>query len=222
MGLFNFLYKLSMIFTNKKRLKFFIVASFVILIIFACSRGVFAAEPTPEETQALTYYQLVLQENVIDYLKLMYQTKPNGFDNSAFNTLVTAMTYHNFWVDIPTGDPNCMATLYFYNAGTTDNNPNIFNVEGTWSIGLNSGTEYNCLLGNITPRYACRVMLTGGGRTTPIFNDSPTSHYMPSAFYMVRSTYVNEFLEEMGKLSSLNTTYSTNDDELQAITSARF
>lgn len=220
MDLFNFLYKLSNIFTNKRRLKFFIVLGLIIVFVFVLHSKGFCS--TSQDDETLMLYQLQLQENFIQYMRRLYQNKPNGFDQSAFNNICTRLLYYQTYVTIPTGDTNCLYWVYFYEPNNSVNNPNIFNIDGTFSVGLNSGTEIDCKLGNITCAWSGRVYQSGGGRTTPIYSTTSTSTYIPSAMYMVRSTYITEFLEDIGYFPSLATTFSTNDEELQAINQQGF
>lgn len=102
------------------------------------------------------------------------------------------------------------------------NNPNIFTIEGTYSTGLNSGTPIDCMLGSVTSDWNFIIYASGASNDTPTYNTGATSVLMPSACYNVRSTYINEFLDEIGYYSSLQSTYTTHDAELQGVVSSGF
>lgn len=101
MGLFNFIYKLTIIFSNKKKLKVFIALALVIMLVFVWSKGVFASTPTDDI--AIQNYQLLLQENFISYLRSIYQYRPSNWNQSNFNQLVSRLILHQVYISVPTG-----------------------------------------------------------------------------------------------------------------------
>ena len=221
MGYFNFFYKLSMILSNKKRFKIFIVIGLICLFIFACSRGVFAAV-TPEDTNALMNYQLQMQKSMIDYVKFMYQTNVTGFNKTDADKLLESLLYNYCWVE-PSNSSYGIFNVFIYSPNTGANNMVNFNTEGTWSIDVDEGTQYPCMLSNITIKHMYTIYnVWNVNNPTPKRYDISTSYLIPEGFFLVRSNAINDFLAEKGKFSTLTPTYATSDEELQAITRSGF
>ena len=216
-----------MIFSNKKRLKIFIVIGLIFLFIFACSHGVFAytTDATPTDAEALMNYQLALQESMISHLRYLYQSKPSGFSESTFKDLCDKLYYFNVFVSPGNYQGNPNSTIYevfTYNMASS-NNADIFTTPGEWSVGITSGTAYPCMIGDVVANHFYKVVQGGGNRTTPVYVQANYTFHLPDACYLVRSTYIDEFLTEMGYYNKLHpTTYSTSDQELQAITRSGF
>lgn len=221
MGLFNFIYKLTNILSNKKKLKVFIIIAIVIVIVFAWSRGCFAAEPTPEQSQALTNYQLQLQYACFTYLSNMYK---QGMLNSNVNSLAN-LARCQVYVNTSISD-KVKFVLHLYNINySTDGNS--FTIDGSWSMGvLNdgtiSGTEFPCKLAQFNGQTIGIYGTVNTSQQPIVSTATPESFYLPSPCYNVRSTAINEFLELIGVFPQVPTTYNTNDDELQALTQAGF
>ena len=227
MGLFNFFYKLTNILSNKRKLRVFIIIVLIFIIIFCWSRGAFAysSSSTPEDAQALSNYQLLLQESMITHLRYLYQDRPSGFDESVFRDLCNKLYFFNVFVSPGNYSGNPGNTLFevFTYSMTNTNTADIFTTQGEWSIGITSGTAYPCMIGDITANHFYKVVQGGGGRATPLYVQSNYLFHLPDACYLIRSTYIDEFLNEMGYSNRLNTTtYKTHDEETSALISSGF
>lgn len=227
MGLFNFIYKLTNILSNKKKMRIFLIIAIAIVLVFCWSRGAFAysSYSTPEDAQALANYQLLLQESMITHLRYLYQSRPSGFDETVFKDLCDKLYYFNVFVSPGNYSGNPASTIYevfTYNMSSS-NNADIFTTQGEWSIGITSGTAYPCMIGNVTANHFYKVVQGGGGRTTPLYVQPNYVFHLPDACYLIRSTYIDEFLNEMGYSNKLNTTtYNTHDQETAALISSGF
>lgn len=228
MDFFNFLYKLSNIFANKRRLKFFIVVGLILLFLFASSKGVFAA--TPEESEALTNYQLLLQQEAFTYLKNLYNQ--NLLNASTFNQFKYILTNYHVYVTT-SSNPNAQFIVYLYVAnaarsdGTNQYNTNDdFTIDGEWSVGIlsdgtTSGTAYPCKLANFYGRSFVINRANVEGLDS-LVDYGFGYFYIPQPCYLVRSNAVIEFCEYFNLYNEVAPTYSTSDEELQAITSSGF
>lgn len=222
MGLFNFIYKLTNILSNKRKIKVFIIVLLVILLLFFWSRGSFAA--TPEEADALTNYQLCLQQAVFSQLTDLVR---NGMWSPSQNQNFVNNVKWNFVYLNTTVSDNAQIIIHLYRLnrndnGTIRNTPQDFTIDGSWEIGINSqgqgSTQYPCKLAEF---WGPSVVYSYGTPPTvsqPVFR----SFYLPDACFCVRSTSVNDFLEACNEVSELPTTYNTSDAELQAITRSGF
>ena len=216
MDFFNFIYKLTNILSNKRKIKVFVIIALIILLLFCWSRGAFAysSPSTPEDAQALVNYQLLLQESMISHLRYLYQSRPSGFNETTFRDLCDKLYY--FYVFVSPGNysgnpSNTIYEVFTYNMASS-NNADIFTTPGEWSIGITSGTAYPCMIGDVKANHFYKVVQGGGGRTTPIYVQSDYTFHLPDSCYLVRSTYIDEFLNEMGYSNKLNTTtYKTHD-----------
>lgn len=225
MGLFNFIYKLTIIFSNKKKLKVFIILALVIILIFAWSRGAFAysSYSTPEQSQALTNYQLALQESFISYMKYLYRFHDNPSYSTLFDEICSNLYKYNVFVSPGNYDQDYAIFEIFIYQQVPSNNADIFTQQGEWSVGINSGTAYPCMIGNVQALGYYKIIQAGGNRQTPVKVSSNYTFHLPDACYLVRSVYIDEFLGDLGYYGQINnTTYNTSDEELQQIASSGF
>lgn len=225
MGLFNFFYKLTNILSNKRKLRVFVIIVLIFLILFCWNRGAFASSATeisPENNMALMNYQLILQDSMISYLEFLYSTEPTGFNKTNADLMLNSMRYNEIVV-MPSTDLYSIWDVYIYSPNTSSNNMAVFNTDADWSINFNQSTQYPCKVGIIECKTLYQVRnIWSTTNPTPIYTANPTAPYIPEPFYLVRSNRVNEFLINRGLMSDLQPTYSTRDEELQAITSSGF
>lgn len=221
MGLFNFLYKLTNIFSNKRKLKVFIILGIILFIVFSWSSGVFATSPT--DADALTNYQLALQQAIFSQLTDM--VKMGQFIPSN-NTNFINNIKENFVYLQPSVNENAQMIIHLYRLnrndnGTIRNTPQDFTIDGSWSVtntGTTASTEYQCKLAQFWGPSSVYYYGRPPTITTPQF----ISFYLPDACFCVRSTAINDFLSACNEVSELPPTYNTSDAELQAITRSGF
>ena len=224
MGLFNFFYKLTNILSNKRKLRVFIIIVLIFIIIFCWSRGVFAVE-SADNDQFIMDYQLILQQNFTSYFRYWCRKKPVDYSDSKRNDILNRFQYNCMYCTVPPGQSNELLYVYSYvpNNNYYHNNSNVFTIDGTWSVGFNSGTQFDCKLGYITPN-AFLIISIANGVFSIDYNNSPnlSDVLMPSSCYDVRSSSLDLLLKDFNMSSSLPTTYNTNDDELQSLTQSGF
>lgn len=227
MGLFNFIYKLTNILSNKRKIKVFVIIAIIILILFCWSRGAFAVEPTPEENNALMNYQLQMQNAALSYLEFL--KNGNRLDNATFNQFLRYLPEYNIYISTSQSD-NAQFLIYLYltnvDGGRHYNDIASFTIDGTWSVGYDlqtgvySGIQYPCKFAQFEG-WCYRINRNGvSGLQTmeaPVWTND---FYLPDACFMVRSTKVQEFLEEYNAFNQLPTTYQTHDAETEAAISS--
>lgn len=231
MGFFNFLYKLTNIFSNKRKLKVFIILALILILVFCWSRGCFAVESVanPQDSASLIYYQLQLQQSWVDYMRFM--KKANLISNDTFTFLLAIISRQNVFVS-PGYQENVQFEVFTYLANRSDtphNSVDDFTQDGYWELGFNetsSGTTYS------GTRYPCKIATFQGGyfkvyqynTVTPNPSNVQWGYqfHLPDSCFMVRSTAINDLCEEFNLYNELPTTYNTNDEELQALTQAGF
>ena len=226
MGFFNFLYKLTNIFSNKRKLKVFIILSLILILVFCWSRGCFAA--TPQEAQALTNYQLKLQESCFNYISYLYRS--GFYDSSKLMELANRLKSNNVYVTTSVNS-DVQFLIYTYKINVSSgsgayNTVDDFTIDGSWELGVMSGgvvsgTEYPCKLADFQGN-VYTIKRENVGTANVISSPTWTHFYLPDSCYCVRSTSVNEFLDLVNAYSELPTTYNTSDAELQAITQQGF
>lgn len=226
MGLFNFIYKLTNILSNKRKIKVFIIVLLVILLLFCWSRGSFAA--TPEEAQALSNYQLLLQDSCFSYLTYLYKT--NKADVQKLYNFAAGIRNKNVYITTSVQD-DTQFLIYTYQINVTGNGAayntvDDFTIDGSWELGVLdggvvSGTEYPCKLADFQGN-VYNLKRESVGASNVLSNATWTHFYLPDPCYCVRSSSINEFLELLNVYSELPTTYNTSDEELQALTQAGF
>lgn len=231
MGLFNFIYKLTNILSNKRKIKVFVIIALIILLLFWWSRGAFAVETTanPEDSASLTFYQLQLQQAWVDYMRFL--KKSNLVSADSFNFLLNIINRQNVYI-APGYEQNVQFDVYTYIANRSDsphNSVDDFTMDGYWELGFNetssgtiySGTRYPCKIGNFQGGHF-KVYQYNTITPNPSNVQWGFSFHIPDSCFMVRSTAINELLEEFNVYNELPTTYNTNDEELQALTQAGF
>lgn len=226
MGLFNFIYKLTNILSNKRKLRIFFIIAIVVILVLCWSRGSFAA--TPEESQALSNYQLLLQESCFNYLTYLYRS--GFYDNTKLMELANRIKSNNVYITTSVNsDVQFLIYTYKINVSTNNgayNTPNDFTIEGSWELGVMSGgvvsgTEYPCKLADFQGNVYV-ISRENVGASNVISSPTWTHFYLPDSCYCVRSTKINDFLNLVNAYNEVPTTYNTSDEELQALTQAGF
>lgn len=230
MGLFNFIYKLTNILSNKRKIKVFIIIAIIILLLFCWSRGAFAA--TPEDASSLSFYQLQLQNACMSYLTYLY--KQGTYDQAELNKLILLLKTRNVYVLTTQAEQGQFIIFTYYinqvrSDGTIYNSINDFTIDGSFFLGATqdssgnvtvSGTEFPCKLASLAGSSTLIARPTSSNTSISTIDSYRT--YVPDACFGIRSNSINEFLTLVNAYSDVPPTYNTSDEELQAISEAGF